>query len=207
MRAIFGGCYKQRLLVARDNSQISKSPERSRVFTICFLWMAPRIEARWRLRQTGQENCFAQSEIASRFAEICASCGLRAESPIPVAAAIQVFRQNSLLAPAPFQFPSDDCFVQFAPPGASVTAAREFHELLGDRGCARNNMPRSQIPCARGNGRAPINAAVLVKPPVLQRHGYAWQPRSHLLERDWKLGARFRRREFGNSAAATIEQR
>src|SRR4029077_20958370 len=85
---------QQRLLVARDNSQISKPPERSRVFTICFFWMAPGIEAGWRLRQTGQKNCFAQSEIASRFAEIRASSGLRTESPIPVAAAIQVFRQN-----------------------------------------------------------------------------------------------------------------
>src|SRR4029450_3874868 len=197
---------KQRLLVARHNSQIGKPPERSRVFTICFLWMAPRIEARWRLRQTGQENCFAQSEIASRFAEIRASSGLRTESPIPEAAAIQVFRQNSLLAHTLYQFPSDDCLVQFASPPASVAAAREFHELLGDRGCARNNMPRSQIPCGRGNGRAPVNAAVVVKPPVLQRHGHAWHPRSHLLERDWELGARFRRREFGNSAAATIEQ-
>jgi hypothetical protein len=28
-----------------------------------------------------------------------------------------------------------------------------------------------------------------------------------LLKRDWELGARFPRREFGNSAAATIEQR
>src|SRR5215211_5562492 len=129
---------EQRLLVARDNPQIGKSSERSRVFTIWFLRMAPGIEASWRLRQTGQENCFAQREIASRFAEIRASSGLRTESPISVAAAIQVFRQNSLLAPAPFQFPSDDCLVQFATPTASVTAAREFHELLGDRGCARN---------------------------------------------------------------------
>src|SRR5438067_11764876 len=80
---------KQRLLAARDNSQIGEPPERSRVFTICFLWMAPGIEASWRLRQTGQENCFAQNEIASRFAEIRASSGLRTESPIPVTAAIQ----------------------------------------------------------------------------------------------------------------------
>src|SRR6266550_5362046 len=130
---------KQRLLVARDNSQIGKPPERSRVFTICFLWMAPGIEARWRLRQTGHENCFAQSQIAGRFAEIRASSGLRAESAIPVAAAIQVFRQNSFLAPAPFQFPSEDCLVQFAAPTASVTAVREFNELLGDSGCARKN--------------------------------------------------------------------
>jgi hypothetical protein len=28
-----------------------------------------------------------------------------------------------------------------------------------------------------------------------------------LLKRDWKLGARFRRCEFGNLAAATIEER
>src|SRR6266700_2171814 len=83
---------KQRLLVARDNSQIGEPPERSRVFTICFLWMAPGIEASWRLRQTGQKNCFAQSEITSRFPEIRASSGLRTESPIPIAAAIQVFR-------------------------------------------------------------------------------------------------------------------
>src|SRR4029453_7474075 len=80
---------KHRLLVARDHSQIRKSPERSRVFTICFLRMAPGIEACWRLRQTGQENCFAQSEIASRFPEIRASSGFRAESPISVNAAIQ----------------------------------------------------------------------------------------------------------------------
>src|SRR5437667_5348106 len=172
---------KQRLLVARDNSQIGKPPERSRVFTICFLWMAPRIEARWRLRQTSQENCFAQSEIASRLPEIRASSSLRPESPIPVAAAIQVFRQNSLLATAPFQFPSDDCLVKFAAPTASVTAVREFHELLGDRGCARNDMPRSQIPCGRGNGRAQVKATVLVNAPVLQRHGHVRQPRSHLL--------------------------
>src|SRR5262245_59476351 len=76
---------KQRLLVACDNSQISKPPERSRVFTICFLWMAPRIEAGWRLRQTGQENCFAQSEVARRFSKVRASSGFRTESPIPVA--------------------------------------------------------------------------------------------------------------------------
>src|SRR5918996_2738628 len=81
----FRWLYKQPLLVARDNSQISKPPERSRVFTIRFLRMAPRIEAGWRLRQTGQENCFAQSEIASRFAEIRASSSLWAESPIPIA--------------------------------------------------------------------------------------------------------------------------
>src|SRR6476619_1413801 len=89
---------KQRLLVACDNSQISKPDERSRVLTICFLRMAPRVEAGWRLRQTSQENCFAQSEIASRLPEIRSSSSFRPESPIPVAAAIQVFRQNSLLA-------------------------------------------------------------------------------------------------------------
>src|SRR4030095_15363488 len=100
---------KQRLLVARDNSQISKPSERARVFTICFLWTPPRIEAGWRLWQTSQENCFAQSELASRFAEIRVRRGLWAESPIPVAAAIQVFRQNSLFVPTSFQFPSDDC--------------------------------------------------------------------------------------------------
>src|SRR4029453_2881969 len=69
---------KQRLLVARDNAQIGKPPERSRVFTICFLWMAPGIEARWRLRQTGQENWVAQSEIASRCAAIPRESRLRA---------------------------------------------------------------------------------------------------------------------------------
>src|ERR1700745_4020830 len=79
----------QRLLIARDNSQISKAPKRSRVFTICFLRVAPGVEAGWRLRQTGEENRFAQSEIASRLPEIRASGGLRADSPIPVAAAIQ----------------------------------------------------------------------------------------------------------------------
>src|ERR1041385_3270047 len=162
---------KQRLLVARDNSQISKSPERSLVFTICFLSMPPGIEARWRLRETGQENCFTQSEIPSWFAEVRASSGLRTESPIPVAAAIQVFRENSLLAPARFQFPGDNCLVKLAIPTASVTAACEFYELLGDRGCAGNNLPRSQIACARGDRRAPVKTAVLVKPPVLQRHG------------------------------------
>src|ERR1700757_172180 len=83
---------KQRLLIARDNSQISKAPKRSGVFTICFLRVAPGVEAGWRLRQTGEENRFAQSEIASRLPEIRASGGLRADSPIPVAAAIQVFR-------------------------------------------------------------------------------------------------------------------
>ena len=41
---------KQRLLVARDNSQISNPPERSPVFTICFLRTPPGIEACWRLR-------------------------------------------------------------------------------------------------------------------------------------------------------------
>src|SRR4029453_486213 len=198
---------KQRLLVAGDNSQISKAPERSRVFTICFLWMPPGIEARWRLRQPGEENCFAQGEVASRFAEIRASSGLWAEAPLPVAAAIQVFRQNSLLTPAPFQLPSNDCLVQFVAPTSSVPTARDFHELLGDRGCARNNLPRSQIPRAGGNGRAPVNAPMFVEPLVFQRHSYSWQPWSHLLERDWELGARFRRHEFGNFAAATIEQR
>jgi hypothetical protein len=68
-------------------------------------------------------------------------------------------------------------------------------------------MPGSQIPCARGNGGAPVNAAVFVEAPVFQRHAYAWQPWSHLLERDWKLGPRFRRRQLGNLATATIEQR
>ena len=169
--------------------------------------MAPWIEAGWRLRQTRQENRFTQSEIASWLSEIRASSSFRPESSIPVAAAIQVFRQNALLAPASFQFPSDDCLVKFAAPTAPVTVAREFHELLGDRGCARDNLPRSQIPCTRGNGGAPVNAAVFVEPPVFQRHGYAWQPWSHVFERDWKLGARFSRREFGNLAAATIEQR
>src|SRR5262245_30713968 len=198
---------QQRLLVARDNPQISKPPQRPRIFTTCFLCVSPGVETRWRLRQTGEENCFTQSEIASWFAEIRASSGLRSQSPIPVTAAIQVFRKNSLLAPPSFQFPSDDCLIKFATPTASVTAAREFHELLSDRGCARNNVQRSQVPCACGKSRAGVNATVFVEPAVFQRHGYAWQPRPHLLKRDWKLGARVRRCEFGNSAAATIEQR
>src|SRR5882762_9885361 len=80
----FRRLHKQRLLVARDDSQIGKPHERSRVLTICFLRMAPGIEARWRLRQTSQENCFAQSEIASRLAEIRTSSGFRAESSIPI---------------------------------------------------------------------------------------------------------------------------
>src|SRR6185369_8129306 len=154
---------KQRLLVARDNAQISKASQRSRVLTICFLRMTPGIEAGWCLRQAGQENCFAQGEIASRLAEIRVSSGLRPESPVSIAAAIQIFRQNSLLAPVPFQFPGDDCLVELAAPAASVTASGEFHELLGDRGCARNNLPGSQIPGTRRNGRPPVNAAVFVK--------------------------------------------
>src|SRR6478672_8302259 len=93
---------KQRLLVGRDDSQISKPGERSRVLALCFLRMAPWIEARWCLRQTSKENCFAQSEIARRLSEIRASSSLRPESPISVATAIQVFRQNALLAPTTF---------------------------------------------------------------------------------------------------------
>src|SRR3954471_1192846 len=178
---------KERFLVARDDFQIGKPRERSRVLTICLFRMVPRIEARWRLRQTGQKNCFAQSEIVSRLPEIRAGSGLRAKTSIPIAAAIQVFRENALLAPTPFQFPSDDCLVQFAAPTAPVTTAREFHELLRNRRCARNNLPRSQIPCARANGRPPIDTPVFVEPPVFERDGNTRQPRSHLLNRDWKL--------------------
>src|SRR5262249_38454280 len=69
-----------RLVVERNNSPISKSAKRSRVFTICFLRMPPGIEARWRLRQTGQKDCFSESEIASRFAEISMGGCFRAES-------------------------------------------------------------------------------------------------------------------------------
>ena len=54
---------KERLLVARDHSQINKPPERSPYFAIRFLGMPPRVETGWRLRQTRQENCFAQREI------------------------------------------------------------------------------------------------------------------------------------------------
>src|SRR5262245_44159792 len=169
--------------------------------------MPPRIQASWRLRQTRQENCFAQSQIARPFAEVRASCSLRTEPAIAVTGAIQVFGQNSLLAPAPLQFPGNDCLVQFAAPTASLTIAREFHELLRDRRCARDDTSGSQIACAGGDGSAPVTAAVFVKPPVFQRHSDAWKPRSHLLERHWKLGARFRRREFGNFAAAVVEQR
>src|SRR5215469_11568087 len=101
--------------------------------------MPPGIETGRRLRQTGQKNCLAQSEIARRFAEIRASRGLWTESPIPVAAAIQIFRQDPVLAPASLQFPRDDCLAHFSGPTASVTTAREFYELLGDRGCAGDN--------------------------------------------------------------------
>ena len=59
---------------------------------------------------------------------------------------------------------------------------------------------------ARGNGRAPVDAAMLVKPPVFQGDSNPRQPWSHLLEREWKLRARFWRCQLGNLAATTIEQ-
>ena len=91
---------EQCLLIVSDNAKLSEPDERARVFTICFLRVPPRIQPRRRLRQTGEENCFAQSEIARRFIEICPGCGFRADPAVAIAAAIQIFGEDALLAPA-----------------------------------------------------------------------------------------------------------
>src|SRR6266576_1356683 len=109
------------VISCRFNADKCERTKRSLVFALRFVRVPPRIESGRRLRQTGQENCFAQSEIARRFSKVCASGGLGTDSAISVAASIQVFRQNSLLTPAPFQFPGDHCLVEFAAPPALLT--------------------------------------------------------------------------------------
>ena len=68
-------------------------------------------------------------------------------------------------------------------------------------------MTRSQIACGRGGQGMPVNTAMFVKPAIFQGHSYARQPQSHTLKRNWELRARFRRRELGNFAATTIQER
>src|SRR5262245_11920469 len=112
----FGRLRKQRLLIARDDSQLNKTIERPTIFAICLLGMSPRIESRRRLGQPDKKNCFAQCEISRRFVEISSSGGFRPDSPIAITAAIQIRSENSFLAESVFKLSRDNRFVQFPAP-------------------------------------------------------------------------------------------
>ena len=53
-------------------------------------------------------------------------------------------------------------------------------------------MARSQIARARGSYRMPVDTAMFIKAPIFQGHRDTRQPRTHFLERDRELSARFR---------------
>src|SRR5207247_9522267 len=95
---------QKQLVIARDHAQLHQTRERALVLRCGKFRMSPRIETSRRLRQTGELNRFSQSEIACRFSEICAGGGFGAETPIAVAAAVQLFRENQFLAPLPLDF-------------------------------------------------------------------------------------------------------
>src|SRR6266516_5660353 len=129
--------------------------------------MSPRIEATRRLREARQVNRFRQSEIARRFSEICARGGFGAETPIAVAAAVQVFRENPFLAPTPLDFPREDCFITLAKPTAALPAGCNFHKLLRDCRSSGNNALRFQIARDRAGACVPVHGTVFVKMMII----------------------------------------
>ena len=51
----------------------------------------------------------------------------------------------------------------------------------------------------------PIDTAMFIKASIFQGHRNARQPRTHFLESDRELSARFERRELGNFTTAAIK--
>src|SRR5205823_10145016 len=92
---------QKQLLIARDHAQLHQTRERALVLRCGTFRMSPRIETSRRLRQTGEINRFGQSEIARRFSKVRARGAFGAETPIAIAAAVQILRENLLLAPTP----------------------------------------------------------------------------------------------------------
>src|SRR5581483_12520566 len=101
--------------------------------------------------------------IARRFAKVRARSRLRPDPPIAVTAAIQVFGENSLLAPAAFHFPGDDRLVEFPAPTALLPPCGQLHQLLCNRGRARDETARFDVTRAGRSHGAPVNAGMLIK--------------------------------------------
>src|SRR5437773_11257550 len=102
------------LLFAIDHAQLRQTRERALIFSSRQLGMSPGIESSRRLRQTGEENRFGQSEVAGGFSEVGTRGCFRPEPAITVAASIQIFGEDAFLAPAALDFPGNDCFVKLA---------------------------------------------------------------------------------------------
>ena len=118
-----------------------------------------------------------------------------------------ILGQDFFLGPTPFQFPSDDRFVELAAPASSFAVGRQFHELLCDGRSTGNDMTRSQVARTGPSRGAPVDPAMFIETAILQRDGHSRKPRAHLLERAWKLCSGFRGCELSDLAAAKIEQR
>src|SRR6266513_2133806 len=123
---------QKQLAIARDHAQLHQSRERAFVLCRGKFRMSPRIETSRRLRQTGEINRFRQSEIARRFSKVRARGAFGAETPIAIAAAVQIFRENLFLAPMPLNFPRDDGFINLIDPTAALAPSRDLHQLLCD---------------------------------------------------------------------------
>ena len=66
---------------------------------------------------------------------------------------------------------------------------------------------RFQISCASRCRRPPVDACVFVETMIFESDRHARKPLSQFVEISRQLGARFRRSDLGDFAAATIEQR
>ena len=66
---------------------------------------------------------------------------------------------------------------------------------------------RFQISCASRCSRPPVDASMFVEAMIFESDRYVWEPLSQFVETTRQLGARFRRSDLGDLAAATIEQR
>src|SRR5690349_5585239 len=81
----------KRLLLARDHAERGQPRERASEFSLRRFGMTPRIQARWRLRQTREKDRLAERQVPRRFSKISARRRFRAEPPVAVAAAVQIF--------------------------------------------------------------------------------------------------------------------
>ena len=162
-----------------------------------------RIEARWTLRQPGEECRLRWGQHPRWNVEVGTARALDAGDLIAIPGQVQIHRQDLALREAMFQPNGDHRFVHFGPPPARarghLTVQQQLRDLLRNRGAAFDDAALCQVGLRGARDSDRVHAGMRPEAAVLGRQGGGHQ--------DWRQVVWGQSQRPGAVAASRLVER